>query len=84
MIFKVSKELLFFLKEVEKLSVFLLRFKRFFFFTCCQCRSNWERDKNVLYLAMPNSFHDLIIHNKLHGGICDQFLKLGQTGKYMN
>lgn len=31
MIFKVSKELLFFLKEVEKLSVFLLRFKRFFF-----------------------------------------------------
>lgn len=43
-----------------------------------------ERDKNVLYLAMTNSFHDLIIHNKLHGGICDQFLKLGQTGKYMN
>lgn len=80
MIFKVSKELLFFLKEVEKLSVFLLRFKRFF--TCCQCRI--ERDENVLYLAMPNSFHDLIIHNKLHGGICDQFLKLGQTGKYMN
>lgn len=36
---------------------------------------------NVLYLAMPNSFHDLIIHNKLYG-MCDQFLKLSQTGKY--
>lgn len=31
MIFKVLKELFFFLKEVEKLSVFFLRFKRFFF-----------------------------------------------------
>lgn len=83
MIFKVSKELLFFLKEVEKLSVFLLRFKRFFFLLAVNVEVI-ERDKNVLYLAMPNSFHDLIIHNKLHGGICDQFLKLGQTGKYMN
>lgn len=83
MIFKVSKELLFFLKEVEKLSVFLLRFKRFFFLLAVNVEVI-ERDKNVLYLAMPNSFHDLIIHNKLHGGICDQFLKLGQTGLYMN
>lgn len=81
MIFKVSKELLFFLKEVEKLSL-SFKIQEIFFFTCCQCRI--ERDENVLYLAMPNSFHDLIIHNKLHGGICDQFLKLGQTGKYMN
>lgn len=83
MIFKVSKELLFFLKEVEKLSVFLLRFKRFFFLLAVNVEVI-ERDKNVLYLAMPNSFYDLILHNKLHGGICDQFLKLGQTGKYMN
>lgn len=83
MIFEVSKELLFFKKEVEKLSVFLFRFKRFFFLLAVNVEVI-ERDKNVLYLAMPNSFHDLIIHNKLHGGICDQFLKLGQTGKYMN
>lgn len=83
MIFEVSKELLFFKKEVEKLSVFLLRFKRFFFFLAVNVEVI-ERDKNVLYLAMTNSFHDLIIHNKLHRGICDQFLKLGQTGKYMN
>lgn len=39
---------------MEKLSVFLLRFKRFFF-TCCQCRSNWERQECFV------SGHDKII-----------------------
>lgn len=42
MIFKVSKELLFFLKEVEKLSVFLLRFKRFFLLAV---NVDWERQE---------------------------------------
>lgn len=82
MIFKIPKELLFFLKRGGKIKCLSFKIQEIFFFTCCQCRI--ERDENVLYLAMPNSFHDLIIHNKLHGGICDQFLKLGQTGKYMN
>lgn len=70
MIFKVLKELFFFLKEVEKLSVFFLRFKRFFFLFVVNVEVI-ERDKNVLYLVMINLFYDLIIYNKLYGGICD-------------
>lgn len=83
MIFKISKELLFFLKRGGKIKCLSFKIQEIFFLLAVNVEVI-ERDKNVLYLAMPNSFHDLIIHNKLHGGICDQFLKLGQTGKYMN
>lgn len=55
---------------MEKLSVFFLRFKRFFFLFVVNVEVI-EREKNVLYLVMINLFYDLIIYNKLYGGICD-------------